>query len=190
MKADCENYLDHLAEIAAGGSHEGATAHLVNCSECRRKLQELSQVLNALSRGIYHAPETLMLSAEAIMPEPVTLSRRRVFALLTQNTLGFSGARSASTDTFQVRYATPFGDVRQMILPENGGFEVLTSVDVQVDRVLHGGQELDVEGGRFGFQCQSLDETGFEFWTGDSVIVVPSVNESLPNESVEPDPLD
>jgi hypothetical protein len=171
MKRSCAQLLEGITALAHGEENAAASAHVVECSDCRRYLAQLQKAVQGLQSRFEDAPMATIALAKAVFPRVEPLRAR-----LVTSTLGLSGARGG--EAFQAVYEFEGGTARVMYKPEQNGWQVLGRVEGEGWESEPA--ELD-DMGRFEFSVSNISDAEIRLTKSGSEVVIdaPEASTSL-----------
>jgi hypothetical protein len=171
----CDEVIEGLAKLAAGGASPEAVAHAAGCLDCATRLAELDRVVASVRQPYGDAPYDLIARAQALMN-----ARPRLVARLLGNSLSNSGARRVQAQNFALYVGVEDFtlDLHYAKLPD--GWELLGRAPTADWRIAHSGGVLPCgPSGRFRLVARDLDGTAFVLCKGGTEIEVPSARELI-----------
>lgn len=149
--ADCRKTWNEMIDLAEGREAPAAAAHVANCADCAKRLDDLRRMIRNTALEVHNAPATSISKAQAIF-----VPRKPVF-LAGLSAIG-AGARAVGEAT-QIRREAEGISVRLMIRPSGSDWQVLGQITgSSATELLFGDRTITIENGTFDFIADNIEE--------------------------------
>lgn len=172
----CSEFIEGISELAFGKNDQRASDHVAICSDCAAMLLDLRRIAAGFGLGNSNAPTDAIRRASEI-PLPNQIPRLR----LLRTSLAEAGARRKTAESFQSVFEGEGLQVRTMYTKSAKKWHVMAMVTPPVDALEVGGKRLNPVDGKFEFEVNNLDATGFSLIVEGRPFAVPAGSDKSKN---------